>query len=166
MSNPLRIVNMLPEHWSSVCAIYQQGLDSNLATFQTEVPSYDEWHKSHLDDLRYVAIDSSQTVLGWVAVSSVSSREVYQGVLEHSLYIANDAKSQGVGQSLLSHLITQSEAKGYWTLMASIFPENSASIRVHEKLGFRKIGYREKIAKHHGQWRDTWLYERRSKMVD
>lgn len=161
----IRIAKMQSSDWPQVSAIYQQGLDSGLATFQTEVPSYEQWNQSHLEQLRYVALNAHDSILGWVAVSAVSSREVYRGVLEHSVYIANEAKHQGVGHALMSHLISESERQGYWTLMASVFPENTASTHLHEKLGFRKIGRREKIACHQGIWRDTWLYERRSKIV-
>ncbi|CAG9000775.1 MAG: Putative phosphinothricin acetyltransferase YwnH [Candidatus Celerinatantimonas neptuna] len=162
MSAKFQITPMIHHHWEQVSTIYQQGLDSRMATFQTEVPTYTDWDRSHLDTLRYVAQTSDQTILGWVAVSQVSSRKVYQGILEHSIYIADKAKGQGVGRALLAYLIDQSEQSGCWTLMASIFPENTASIKLHERLGFRKIGVREKIARHHGVWRDTWLYERRS----
>ncbi len=163
----IKILNMQPEHWLAVSSIYQQGLESGLATFQTETPSYEQWDNSHLKQLRFVASNDKHEILGWVAVSAISSRPVYRGVLEHSIYIANEAKGNGVGKALLSHLIIQSEKQGIWMLMASVFPENTASIRLHEKLGFRKVGYREKIARHshNNEWRDTWLYERRAQDI-
>lgn len=156
------IMPMQAAHWPQVAEIYQQGLDSRLATFQTEVPEFADWDKGHLQQLRYVALNADQRVLGWVAVSAVSSRPVYRGVLEHSIYVGDHAKHQGIGKALMSHLIEQSEEQGIWTLMSSVFPENRASIRLHESLGFRKIGVREKIAQLDGKWRDTWMFERRS----
>ncbi len=153
---------MLPEHWDAVAAIYEQGIATRQATFQTAAPSWEEWDKGHLAQLRYVFLQDGK-VAGWAALSPVSGRCVYAGVCEVSVYIHEDYRGQGVGKLLLQKLIDESETQGIWTLQSGIFPENQASIALHEKLGFRKVGHREKIGKMDGVWRDTVLMERRSK---
>lgn len=155
---------MLPAHWEAVSSIYLQGIATKEATFQTEAPSWEEWDKGHLPDFRYVTVHSGQ-INGWAALSAVSGRCVYAGVTEVSVYIHEQYRGKGVGAALLQQLIIASEAKGIWTLQSGIFPENKASIALHEKHGFRKIGYREKIGKMDGVWRDTVLMERRSKIA-
>lgn len=160
----MEIIKLLPAHWDDVKTIYLHGIATKQATFQTEAPSWEEWDKGHLTELRYVAIIDS-AVAGWAALSPVSSRCVYAGVTEVSVYVHEDYRGKGAGTALLQKLITESEINNIWTLQSGIFPENTASIALHEKLGFRKIGYREKIGKMDGVWRDTVLMERRSKIT-
>jgi L-amino acid N-acyltransferase YncA len=156
------IHEMQPEHWPEVRQIYLEGIATGQATFQTDAPSWDEWDQVHLAKLRYVAIISSE-IAGWVALSPVSSRCVYAGVAEVSIYIAERFREQKIGMQLLKHVILESEKSNIWTLQAGIFPENSASLHLHEKAGFRIMGYREKVGKMNGVWRDVNLLERRSK---
>jgi len=160
----MEITELLARHWEDVRTIYLDGIATKQATFQTEAPSWEEWDKAHLAALRYVAIVNN-AIAGWAVLSSVSSRCVYSGVTEVSVYIHKDFRKKGIGQALLQKLITESEANSIWTLQSGIFPENTASIALHEKLGFRKIGYREKVGKMDGVWRDTLLMERRSKIA-
>jgi L-amino acid N-acyltransferase YncA len=160
----MQIVELIPNHWEDVRNIYLQGIATKQATFQTEAPSWEDWDKGHLSGLRYIAtIDG--IVAGWAALSPVSSRCVYAGVAEVSVYIHESYRGKRVGRALLKKLITESEANNIWTLQSGIFPENLASIALHEKLGFRTIGYREKVGKMEGIWRDTVLMERRSKIT-
>lgn len=158
------IESMTPAHWPDVARIYQEGIDTGMATFENSVPSWEDWDRNHLKSCRLVS-KMGPTVLGWAALSPVSSRCVYGGVAEVSVYIGSDHRGKGVGISLLQKLILESEKEGYWTLQSGIFPENTASINMHEKAGFRKIGYRERIAKNNGQWKDNVLMERRSGIV-
>ncbi|MBS1663410.1 MAG: N-acetyltransferase [Bacteroidetes bacterium] len=157
----MNITALLPEHWQSVRAIYEDGLATGNASFQTSAPSWDEWDASHLAHSRIVALDGD-TVAGWAALTPVSGRCVYAGVAEISVYIAASYRGKGVGKILLQTLIAQSEANGIWTLQAGIFPENAASLRLHEVAGFRQVGFREKIGKMGNRWRDTILLEKRS----
>lgn len=155
---------MQPEEWQAVRTVYQEGIDSGQATFETAVPSWDEWNASKLPACRIVAtIDES--IAGWAALSPVSEREVYAGIAEVSVYVAGDVRGQGVGKALLRELIVRSEHNGYWMLQAVMFPENEASVVLHKACGFRIVGSREKVARHHGVWRDTVLMERRSQIV-
>jgi phosphinothricin acetyltransferase len=147
-----------------VRSIYEEGLAGRQATFETSAPDWPAWDAAHLARCRIAAREGS-TVLGWAALSPVSRRAVYSGVAEVSVYVAGQARGQGIGRRLLEELIRQSEAAGIWTLQASIFPENTASTRLHEACGFRLLGRRERIARHHGVWRDTILYERRSRVT-
>lgn len=153
---------MLPGNWADVRLIYLQGIATKQATFQTDAPNWEDWDKGHLSDFRYVAIVNG-IVAGWAALTPVSGRCVYAGVTEVSVYIHEDYRGKGVGKSLLQQLITETEKNNIWTLQAGVFPENQPSIKLHEKLGFRQVGYREKIGKMDGVWRDTVLLERRSK---
>ena len=150
--------------WETVAAIYSAGLATGNATFETEAPDFDAWNTSHLKHSRLVARDGD-AVFGWAALSPVSDRCIYGGVAEVSVYVAPSAQGRGVGNALLNALIKSSEENGIWTLQAGIFPENTSSIRLHLQNGFREIGRRERIGKHHGKWRDTLLLERRSKVV-
>ena len=145
--------------------IYEQGLATGQATFTTEAPDWADWDSSHLPHSRLVAVADAGPVLGWAALSPVSSRSVYRGVAEVSVYVAAGARGQGVGRRLLAGLVAESEAQGIWTLQASIFPENLASVRLHEAAGFRLVGRRERISQLRGVWRDTLLLERRSPAV-
>ena len=151
---------LLPEHWQAVARIYREGIATGHATFETEVPSWEAWDASHLRSLRLVAL--LDEVVGWAALSPVSSRCVYEGVAEESVYVAEQARGQGVGRGLLESLIARSEEAGIWTLQTSIFPENVASLELHRRVGFRVVGTRERIGRHGGVWRDTVLLERRS----
>lgn len=162
--NNLIVRTMLPVNWPSVADIYVQGLSTKNSTFQTEAPTWEEWDRNHSDTLRFVAV-INEIVTGWAALSPVSSRPVYAGVMEVSVYVHEDYRGKGIGNTLLQQLITESEAKNIWTLQSGIFPENSPSIALHQRFGFRKIGYREKIGKMDGVWRDTVLMERRSKIA-
>lgn len=158
------IRQMRSSDWSAVAEIYKEGIATGMATFETEIPSWKQWDKNHIDSCRLVATNQGQ-ILGWAALSGVSSRCVYGGVAEVSVYVAAVARANKVGEQLLTKLITDSEKQGYWTLQSGIFPENYASIKLHEKLGFRKIGYREKIGQLAGVWLDNILMEKRSKTI-
>lgn len=150
--------------YPQVAAIYLQGIATGVATFQTEATDWEAWDKSHLPNCRIAAFEDRQ-MSGWVALSLVSSRCVYAGVAEVSIYIAEIFRGKGVGKYLLSNLIQESEAAGLWTLQSGIFSENKASIKLHEQCGFRVIGYREKIGKKEGVWKDNIIMERRSKIA-
>ncbi len=152
---------MSPDDWEAVHTIYRAGIETGQATFETTIPSWMEWDASKRPDCRLVARFGDQ-VVGWAALNPVSKREVYAGVAEVSIYVADPARGQGVGRLLLRALIEAAEKAGIWTLQASIFPENEASIGLFLACGFRIVGYREHIGKHHGVWRDTILMEKRS----
>ena len=152
------------EHWDAVLAIYAEGIATGDATFETELPTWEAWDTGHLDACRLVATDRG-VVRGWAALSPVSSRCVYGGVAETSVYVARAARGRGVGRRLLEGLVTASEAAGLWTLQAGIFPENTMSLALHERCGFRRVGRRERIGQLAGRWRDTLLLERRSPTV-
>lgn len=158
----MTIQPLLEAHWPHVRAIYEAGMATGNATFETQAPAWEAWDKAHLGHSRLVAVDDACAVLGWAALSPVSSRCVYGGVAEISIYIAAEARGQGVGRQLLRVLIAQSETHGIWTLQAGTFEENMASIALHTQAGFRVIGYRERIGQHHGVWRNTVQMERRS----
>ena len=158
----MTVTTLLSEHWPSVKAIYEAGLATGNASFQTSAPAWEEWNKSHLTHSRLVAI-GNDAVIGWAALSPVSARPVYAGVAEVSVYIAPAHQGKGIGKALLSAVIATSEQNGVWTLQAGIFPENGASIALHKGLGFREVGIREKVGKMGDRWRDTVLLERRSK---
>lgn len=151
---------------SEVLAIYQAGLDSGEASFETAVPTWEGFDKARHPQHRHVAVDAaSGEVLGWVAVSPVSSRAVYDGVVEHSVYVHPAHHGRGVATALLDALIESTEAAGVWTLQSGIFPENAASLHLHAKAGFRTVGTRHRIGQHHGRWRDVILLERRSEVT-
>ena len=155
---------MLAANWQDVKRIYEEGIATGDATFQTSAPLWEEWDSSHLQSCRLIAIDENK-VIGWAALTPVSDRCVYAGVAEVSVYVAREARDKGVGKKLLEALIKESEKNNLWTLQAGIFPENISSIKIHEACGFRLIGRREKIGKMNGKWRDTILLERRSNLV-
>lgn len=150
------------DDWNAVREIYEQGLLTRNATFETQVPDYDSWIKKFHPHLLWVAVQEYK-VIGWAGLQPVSARKVYEGVLEVTIYIDKASSGKGIGGMLMKHLIAESERAGVWTLYASIFPENTASISLHVSHGFREIGYREKIAQLDGQWRNTVLFERRSR---
>ncbi len=154
-----------PAHWPAVRAIYEAGMATGQATFTTEAPSWPEWDAGHLANCRLVALAPEGAVLGWAALSPVSGRRVYAGVAEVSIYIAAEARGQGVGRQLLAALVAGSEHHELWMLQASIFPENAASLALHAGQGFRTVGRRERIGQLRGQWHDTLLLERRSAVV-
>lgn len=150
--------------WTNVAEIYRQGIETGNATFQQEIPTWDDWNNGHIKSCRIVA-EIDNEIVGWAALTAVSGRCVYAGVAEVSVYISNNYRGQKIGTKLLDKLIAESENEKLWTLQAGIFPENIASLKIHEDLGFRKIGHREKIGKMNGIWRDTVLLERRSKVI-
>ncbi len=151
------------EDWPEVSKIYADGMATKVATFETEVPNWESWNKKHFDKCRLVATDKNDKVVGFAALAPVSTRPVYQGVAEVSVYVASDWYRKGVGELLLRQLVEESEASGYWTLQAGIFSENKASIDLHLKCGFRIVGLREKIGMLEGVWYDNQFLERRSK---
>ena len=155
---------MTEADWQPVREIYLEGLATGLASFETDVPEWEHWDETHLADCRFVAWQGDR-LLGWAAVSPVSSRCVYGGVGEVSVYVGERARGQGVGRRLLSVLVDASERAGLWTLQAGIFPENVASVTLHEKCGFRVVGRRERLGQLQGVWRDVLLLERRSGLV-
>lgn len=155
---------MRPEDWPAVRAIYLEGIATENATFEQTAPEWEKWEAGHLRAARIVA-RSGEDVLGWAALSGVSSRCVYAGVAEVSIYVAATARGRGVGQKLMARLIADSEAEGVWTLQAGIFPENIASIALHQHAGFRIVGKRERLGQRNGRWRDVVLMERRSAVV-
>lgn len=156
--------SMTEKDWTSVAEIYKQGIETGNATFEREIPTWEKWNTEHLPNYRIVAaIDDS--VVAWAALTPVSGRCVYAGVAEVSVYVSNKYQGSKIGTKVLARLISESEDGGIWTLQAGIFPENKASIKIHENLGFRIVGFREKIGKMDGIWRDTILLERRSKDV-
>src|ERR1044071_1646091 len=158
------VERMLPGHWPEVRAVYLEGLATGDATFETEAPEWERWDASHLRACRLVAL-LGERVAGWAALSPVSARKVYAGVAEVSVYVALQFRGQGVGRTLLEALVRESEAEGVWTLQASIFPENVASVALHKSCGFREVGRRERVGQLEGRWRDTVLLERRSQFV-
>jgi L-amino acid N-acyltransferase YncA len=164
MAMNIEIAAMTKEHWVAVRDIFGQGIATGNATFETTVPGWEEWDARHLPTCRLVAVHDDK-IVGWAALSSVSSRHVYRGVAEVSVYLAENERGQGIGAALLAKLVDESERNGIWTLQAGILAENAASIRLHEKAGFRIVGRRERIGSMHGQWRDTVLMERRSESV-
>lgn len=155
---------MQTQDWPAVRAIYREGIATGNATFEMEEPEWEAWDQDHIPECRLVARADGQ-VIGWAALSSVSDRCVYGGVGEVSVYVASSARGQGTGRELLQALVRESERHGYWTLQAGIFPENVASIRLHEKCGFRRVGTRERLGKLQGIWRDVVFLERRSQVV-
>jgi phosphinothricin acetyltransferase len=160
----LAVEEMTTSDWPAVAQIYRQGLDTGQASFETEVPAYEEWDRGHLERPRLVArVDGD--IVGWAALSPVSDRCVYGGVAEDSVYVAAAATGRGIGRGLLSELVRRAEDEGIWTIQVGLFPENTASLALHERCGFRVVGRRERLGKHHGVWRDVLLVERRSDRI-
>jgi len=155
------IESMRAEDWTDVRNIYEEGIATGQATFETSVPEWEQWDAGHLAICRLVA-RAGDDVVGWAALSPVSRRHVYRGVAEVSVYIAAQARGHGIGSRLLRAVIEASERAGIWTLQSSTFPENAASLALQQRHGFRIVGRRERIACHEGRWRDTLLLERRS----
>ncbi|MBQ0894834.1 N-acetyltransferase [Micromonospora sp. U56] len=148
-----------------VLAIYQAGLDAGNASFETTTPTWAAFDVAKLPEHRFVAVDGDDTLLGWIAVSPTSNRAVYAGVVEHSVYVDPAAQGRGVARLLLQTLIASTEAAGIWTIQSGVFPENTASLALHQRAGFRVIGVRERVGRHHGRWRDVVLLERRSPAI-
>ena len=164
MEEKLTFRNLKETDWEQVSQIYQEGLDTGNATFESNLPSWNEWNNGHLKKCRIIA-EIKNKIVGWSALSPVSSRCVYGGVAEVSVYVSTKFSGKKIGTKLLERLITESENNEIWTLQAGIFPENKGSLTLHERLGFRKVGYREKIGKMNGVWRNTILLERRSNIT-
>lgn len=165
-SRPLRVRPLVPADADLVLAIYQAGLDGGQASFEVTAPDWATFHAARLPEHRYVATDAATgKVLGWVAVSAVSARPVYAGVVEHSVYVDPAARGRGVGRVLLDTLIASTEVAGIWTIQSGVFPENTASLALHRRVGFRIVGTRERVGRHHGAWRDVVLIERRSATI-
>lgn len=155
---------MLPQDWDAVRAIYLEGIATGNSTFEQSVPDWQTWDQGHLESCRLVARAGSE-VLGWTALSPVSRRQVYAGVAEFSIYVAERARGRGIGAALLKALIEESEPKGIWTLQSGIFPENTASLELCRRFGFRVVGTRERVGNMNGRWRDVVLLERRSEVA-
>lgn len=164
MEMNIAIEAMQPGDWPQVRAIYLEGIATGNATFEQTAPEWETWDAAHLAGARLVS-RAGEEIAGWAALSRVSGRCVYAGVAEVSIYVAERARGRGVGRRLLERLVAESEAAGVWTLQAGIFPENAASIALHEHAGFRMVGRRERIGQMHGRWRDVVLLERRSRTV-
>ncbi|SMP25819.1 GNAT family N-acetyltransferase [Chryseobacterium profundimaris] len=160
----MKILSINKNHYSDIAAIYQQGINTGMATFETSVPSWESWNENKLYHSRLIAFEDKEA-LGWAALSKVSSRCVYGGVAEVSIYVSENHRGKGVGKILMENLIKESEANGIWTLQSGMFPENEATIALHKIFGFRIIGYREKIGKLGGEWKDSVIMERRSTIV-
>ena len=159
------IESLYRSHWHEVSKIYKLGIDTGNATFETQTPTWENWDNTHVKPCRFIASLDAK-IVGWAALSLVSNRCVYGGVAEVSVYVDSIYNGNGIGTKLLQKLIVESEEEGFWTLQSGIFPENGASIQLHKKLGFREIGFREKIGKmKNGLWRDNIILERRSKTI-
>ena len=163
----MRIVPMTPEHGDAVLAIFAEGIDTGHATFEHTSPTWEEFDAAKLPEHRFVALDDDAAVLGWVAVSPTSQRPVYRGVVENALYVTERARGRGIGRALLEQLLESTDAADVWTIVAGIFPENTGSLALHESLGFRRLGVRDRVGlMSHGPmagtWRDVvWLERRR-----
>ena len=160
----IEIRRLRPEDWDPVRRIYEEGIATGDATFETESPGWESWDANHLESCRLVA-EREGRVVGWAALAPVSGRCVYGGVAEVSVYVGGDARGRGIGLRLLTALVESSERAGLWTLQAGIFPENVASLRIHDRAGFRLVGRRERLGRLGGRWRDVLLLERRSRLV-
>ncbi|TLF45318.1 GNAT family N-acetyltransferase [Maribacter aurantiacus] len=155
---------MAATDWEKVAKIYGEGIATGMATFETQITTYEKWDRSHLKICRFVGLYENN-LAGWAALAPVSSRHVYRGVAEVSIYIGEKYRGLGLGKALLKHLILESEAQGFWTLQSGIFPLNQTSIKLHESVGFRKIGVRERVGNLNGVWIDNVLFERRSTVI-
>jgi L-amino acid N-acyltransferase YncA len=160
----LEIRELRFEDWPAVREIFEQGIAGRNATFETEAPSWDAWDASQLDGHRFVAVEDGR-VVGWVAAHAVSSRPCYRGVVEHSVYVDDASQGKGTGRALLERLFQSTEAAGIWTIQTGVFPENEASLALHERCGFRVVGTQERLGKLDGVWRDVVVLERRSEVI-
>lgn len=159
------IREMIPEDGEKVIEIFQEGIEGGNSTFDESAPTWEVWDQKFFNICRFVLEDEKDEIIGWAALQPVSNRDCFKGVAEVSIYMRNNAQGKGFGSILLQKLILDSEEHGFWTLQAGIFPENEASIYVHQKFGFRTVGNREKIGQMKGVWRDIILLERRSKII-
>jgi L-amino acid N-acyltransferase YncA len=159
----IEIRDLRPDDWAEVAAIYEAGIATRNATFEDSAPSWEEWDAGHLAGHRLVAVEGG-CVVGWAALSSVSDRCCYRGVAENSVYVAPDGQGRGIGRLLLERLLAGADADGIWTVQTNVFPENVASLELHERCGFRAVGVRERIGTLDGEWRDTVFLERRSSL--
>ncbi|MFF5861032.1 GNAT family N-acetyltransferase [Streptomyces sp. NPDC012751] len=159
------VTAMLPGHAAQVLAIYQAGIDGGDATFEEAAPTWEVFDSTRLAEHRLVALDDTGRVFGWTAAVPVSDRCAYAGVVEHSVYVDPVARGRGVGLALLQALLASTDAAGIWTVQSGIFPENTASLALHARAGFRVVGTRERLGRHRGRWRDVVLVERRSHAV-
>ncbi len=164
ISEKVKILSFDKVDWSSISRIYQQGLDTGIASFELKIPTWQQWDITHHKFCRFKAVIEDK-IVGWAALSPTSTRQVYRGVAEVSIYISSEHRGMGVGKSLLQRLIQESEKEHIWTLQASIFNQNKASIALHTAVGFRTIGYRQKVAKRLGVWHDNIILERRSNII-
>ena len=160
----LTIRRLQPADWPDVEAIWAEGIHTGNATFETETPSWDSFDVSRHPEHRHVAL-LDDGVAGWAALAPISRRPCYAGVAENSVYVASSRRGQGVGRALMEELVAGADAGGIWTIQTSVFPENIPSLKLHERVGFRVVGRRERIAQLDGRWRDTLLLERRSPVV-
>ena len=160
----MEIRPMQAKDWQTVSKIYEEGIATGFASFETSTPTYEAWDSAHMASCRLVATENDK-VFGWAALSPVSNRCVYGGVAEVSVYVGQESRGKGVGQLLIYALIKESETEGLWTLQSGIFPENEGSVVLHKKAGFRYIGKRERVGKLDGIWKDNLLFERRSETV-
>ena len=158
------IRDLRPGDWPEVAEIFEAGIRTRSATFETVVPAWEEWDPAHLPGHRLVAVEEG-AVVGWAALAPASTRACYAGVAEASVYVARERQGRGVGRALLERLVRDAEAAGLWTIQTSVFPENRASLALHLRCGFRVVGVRERIARLDGVWRDTLLLERRDRAV-
>jgi L-amino acid N-acyltransferase YncA len=161
----MEIRGLRPQDWPAVRAVYEAGIATGNATFETDAPSREDWNAAHLPAHRLVAAEGDR-VLGWAALAPISDRCAYAGVAEDSVYVAPDAQGRGVGRQLLGALVTGAEQAGIWTVQTGIFPENEGSVRLHQSCGFRVVGVRERLGRLNGHWRDVLLLERRSPAID
>jgi len=159
------IREMLPHDEVRVLEILKQGIDSGMATLETELPSAEAWNSTYYNDCRWVLENDASEVVGWCALKTVSKKDFFKGVAEVSIYLDNNYIGKGLGTMLLKKLIVDSENHGFWTLQSNLFSENEAAIRFHQKNGFKIIGKREKVAQLHSQWKDLIFMERRSKSI-
>jgi len=164
IATALELRDLRPADWPEVAAIFEGGIRTGNATFETSAPLWDAWDASHFERHRLVAVEGRR-VVAWAALSPVSERCCYRGVAENSIYVAPDAQGRGIGRRLLERLVADAERAGIWTIQTGIFPENVASVQLHMRCGFRIVGVRERIGKLHGVWRDVLLLERRSEEV-
>jgi L-amino acid N-acyltransferase YncA len=160
----MKLQPMRPDDWPAVRAIYEAGIATGNATFETTAPDWPAWDATHLPNHRLVAHLDGR-VVGWTALAPVSDRCAYAGVVEDSIYVAPDAQGRGVGRALLAAVVTSAEQAGIWTVQTGIFPENETSVRLHQACGFRVVGVRERLGQLHGRWRDVLLLERRSPVI-
>ena len=156
---------MLPGDEARVLDIFQQGVNGGLATFETTIPTAEAWNMDYFNDCRWVLENGTNEVVGWCALKLVSKREAYKGVAEVSIYFDNNYQGKGLGSVLLKKMILDSESHGFWTLQANIFSENEASLRFHQKNGFRTVGVRKKLGKLNGEWKDVIMLEKRSEVI-